>query len=139
MRELRGSSRPSGAVDGRDHVTGGGGIGSARGKRSQSLRLLLAGTHRLNQYASMVRPSTPAAILDRMALRDDAEKDLRGCLAVLQHGLIHRALLGAERRLNKQRREENPFHAPDGRRVVRVWLWANGGHSARRDGAETVR
>lgn len=69
----------------------------------------LAGTDRLNRYASTSRPSGDE-LWDWMQLRRDAENDFRDCLAVLEANIVDRRLLTAENTLQQRRIAEDPFN-----------------------------
>lgn len=64
--------------------------------------LFLEGTRRLNEYASTPRPGFER-IFEWVQLRQDAEKDLRACVAALERGAIAGSLLEAEQRLAAER------------------------------------
>lgn len=72
--------------------------------------LFLAGTDRLNRYASTERPDRFEEEWDWMRLRKVAEKDLRDCLTVMERHIVNSEILRAEQALHERRANEDPFH-----------------------------
>lgn len=64
--------------------------------------LFLEGTRRLNEHVSTPRPGFER-IFEWVQLRQDAEQDLRACVAALERGVIAGSLLKAEQTLADER------------------------------------